>query len=187
MGLLTMQQSKLAYQLDFALYGVGIVALGAILVIVGPRSHRLIDAVCALAGLMSWSAIEYALHRFVLHGLQPFRRWHEAHHSHPSKLICSPTVFSASLIFALVFLPVLGFAGPWRASAVTFGIVVGYFCYSVTHHATHHWRSQGAGTWLGQRKKWRAVHHHDLAHGRCFGVTSEFWDRLLGSAPKSTR
>lgn len=183
MGLLTLQQSKLAYQLDFALYGTGIAALGATLLIASPREHWLANAICALAALMSWSAIEYALHRFVLHGLQPFRRWHEAHHQHPSRLICSPTVFSASLIFGLVFLPALALGGAWRASAVTFGILVGYFFYSVTHHATHHWRAKNRDAWLGQRKRWHAVHHHDAAQPRCFGVTSGLWDRLLGSAP----
>lgn len=184
MGLLTLQQSKLAYRLDFVLYGAGIAALGATLIIASPRADRLADAVCALAALMSWSAIEYALHRFVLHGLQPFRRWHEVHHRHPSQLICSPTVFSASLIFVLVFLPVFALGGAWRASAVTFGILVGYFCYSVTHHATHHWRARRSDGWLAQRKRWHAVHHHEAAAEKCFGVTSGLWDRLLGSAPE---
>ncbi len=184
MGLLTLKQSRLAYRLDFALYGAGIAALALLLLIAAPRPDSLAIAACSLAGLVGWSALEYVIHRFVLHGLRPFSRWHAAHHRQPGELICSPTIFSASLIFALVFLPVLELAGSWRASAVTLGILVGYFCYSLTHHATHHWRAGNAGTWLGQRKRWHAVHHHDVARGRCFGVTSGLWDRLLGTAPE---
>lgn len=187
MGLLTLKQGKLAYQLDFALYGTGIAAMGTILLIASPPAEALANSGCVLAALVGWTAIEYAIHRFVLHGLEPFRRWHAAHHRHPCDLICSPTIFSASLIFALVFLPALELAGSWHACALTFGILVGYFCYSVTHHATHHWRTKRAGTWLRRRKQWHAVHHHGQGHERCFGVTNEFWDRLLRSAPEPAR
>ena len=179
MGLFTMKQSTLAYRVDFALYGASVATLGAVLLIFSPRSDWLANALWSFSGLMSWSAIEYLLHRFVLHGVQPFRRWHAEHHLHPAALICSPTILSASLIFALVSLPALLTAGPWRACAVTFGILVGYFSYAVTHHATHHWRP--ATAWLRERKQWHALHHHDSAHPSCFGVSSGLWDRLLGT------
>ena len=181
MGLLTLKQSDLSYRIDFAMYGVAVATLGAILLIASPRADFLTCALLALAGLMSWSGIEYLLHRFVLHGLQPFRRWHAEHHRHPAELICSPTILSATLIFALVFLPALGLAGPWHACSLTFGILVGYFSYAVTHHATHHWRARNS--WLRQRKQWHAMHHHDSERPRCFGVTSSLWDRLLGTSP----
>lgn len=181
MGLLTLKQSNLAYRLDFAFYGAAVATLGAILLIASPRADALTDASCALGGLMSWTGIEYLLHRFVLHGLQPFRRWHTEHHRHPGALICSPTILSASLIFTLVFLPSIWLAGPWPACSMTFGILVGYFFYAAMHHATHHWRAQNA--WLRRRKQWHALHHHDSAQARCFGVSSSLWDHLLGTAP----
>jgi sterol desaturase/sphingolipid hydroxylase (fatty acid hydroxylase superfamily) len=181
MGLITLKQSNLAYRLDFAFYGAAVATLGAILLIASPRADTLTNALCSLGALMSWSGIEYLLHRFVLHGLQPFRRWHTEHHRHPGALICSPTIFSASLILALVFLPSLGLVGPWHACSMTFGILVGYFSYAVTHHATHHWRAQSS--WLRRRKQWHALHHHDAAQARCFGVSSSLWDHLLGTAP----
>jgi len=181
MGLLTMKQSSLAYRLDFAIYGTAVATLGAILLIASPRSDFLVNALWALGSLASWSVIEYLLHRFVLHGMQPFRRWHAEHHLHPTELICSPTLLSASLIFALVFLPALAVAGLWRATSMTFGILVGYFSYAITHHATHHWRAGNA--WLRHRKQWHALHHHESSRPRCFGVTSSVWDRLMGTAP----
>lgn len=45
-----------------------------------------------LAGYPMWSVMEYALHRFVLHGMQPFRGMHELHHMRPGARIGTPTV-----------------------------------------------------------------------------------------------
>jgi cyclopropane-fatty-acyl-phospholipid synthase len=47
-------------------------SLVVLLIRVGPGGQG-----AALAGLLGWSLIEYGVHRFVLHGLAPFRRWYE--------------------------------------------------------------------------------------------------------------
>ena len=184
MGLFTLEHSKGAYRADFALYGTAVVVLAAFLLLDGPRAQRLQIVSFALLGLASWSAIEYALHRFVLHGMQPFQGWHAEHHQRPTALICTPTILSATLIATLVFLPALALGGLWRACALTLGVVTGYLAYSITHHATHHWRADTA--WLRQRKRWHALHHHAREPG-CFGVTSAFWDHVFGSTGQPAR
>ena len=73
MGLFSVEHSKAAYLTDFGLYGASVATLVALLLIKGPRSQQLEGMLFAVSGLLSWTAIEYALHRFVLHGLQPFR------------------------------------------------------------------------------------------------------------------
>ena len=113
------EHSRWAYRADFALYGTAVLMLAGFLQVAAPRGLRLELWTLALLGLASWSAIEYALHRFVLHGLQPFRRWHAEHHERPSAPIFAPTVFSAALIGTLVFLPALMFGNLWRACALT--------------------------------------------------------------------
>jgi cyclopropane-fatty-acyl-phospholipid synthase len=178
MGLFTLRHGAFAYRLDFALHGAAIVALAAAVLALAPRWQAL--AWCG-AGLSIWSAIEYAIHRFVLHGLDPFRRWHAEHHQHPSDLICAPTVLSAGLIVVLVFLPALALVGRWPASALTLGVMVGYFGYAVTHHALHQWRPRSA--WLKRRKQWHSAHHRPGAVPGHFGVTTALWDRVLGSGP----
>lgn len=180
MGLLSLEHSKGAYRADFALYGVWVAALAAFLLLATPRALRLETGLLAVAGALGWSAIEYVLHRYVLHGLQPFRGWHEQHHRRPTALICAPTILSASLIGTLVFLPALVLGGPWRACALTLGVSAGYLAYAVTHHATHHWRADSA--WLKRRKRWHALHHHGMERpGCCYGVTSGLWDRVFGT------
>ena len=181
MGLFALEHSKAAYRLDFAVYGGLVVGLAAVLLVAGPRQRGWEITAFALLGLAGWTAIEYALHRFVLHGMDPFRRWHAEHHDRPQALICAPTLFSASLIAALIFLPALLLGGIWIACALTLGVLTGYLAYAVTHHATHHWRADNA--WLRRCKLNHARHHHHTLAPGAYGVTSAFWDHVFGSAP----
>ena len=181
-GFFNLEHSKAAYRADFGLYAAAVVALAALL-LDGPRDRWLELGSIALAGLASWSVIEYALHRFVLHGVEPFRSWHAEHHQRPTALICAPTILSATLIAVLVFLPALLCIGLWRATALTLGVLTGYLAYAITHHATHHWRADSA--WLRQRKRWHGLHHHGGLQPACFGVTSALWDHVLGSGPRA--
>jgi sterol desaturase/sphingolipid hydroxylase (fatty acid hydroxylase superfamily) len=186
---LALEHSRFAYRADLALYGAAVPLLAALLLAAGPRGLGPQLVAYAVLGLASWTAIEYALHRFVLHGIQPFRRWHAEHHQRPTALICTPTILSASLIATLVFLPAWLVLGGWPAGAVTLGVLTGYLAYTVTHHATHHWRAGGA--WLLQRKRWHAQHHRaqHRAGDRpgCYGVTSSFWDHVFGSTGQPAR
>jgi sterol desaturase/sphingolipid hydroxylase (fatty acid hydroxylase superfamily) len=180
MGFWTINNSKWAYRLDFAIYGVAVIALAGVLVLRTPVGLQWLVLAYALAGLLAWTGVEYVLHRFVLHGLQPFTRWHEAHHERPVALICSSTFLSAGLIVLLVFLPAFWALEVWRASALTLGVVAGYVLYAATHHALHHWRM--TSPWLQQRKLWHARHHHHAQGAVCFGVTNAVWDRVFGTA-----
>ena len=69
MGIFTLEHSQAAYRADFILYGGAVAALVAATLAVAPEHHAAHSAGLALAGLGLWSAIEYGLHRFVLHGV----------------------------------------------------------------------------------------------------------------------
>jgi Fatty acid hydroxylase superfamily len=202
MPLFRIEHSPWAYRADFILYGSACVALAAALLLAAPRAQAPGLAALAVAGLAGWSLIEYLLHRFVLHGLRPFSHWHAEHHRRPGALICTPTLLSASLIILLVFVPSLLLSDWWLASALTFGLLSGYLIYAVTHHALHHGPhhdshhdSRQAGmsgstrnTWLQRRRHWHALHHGSIHHLQRrpghYGVTTTFWDQLLGSGTK---
>lgn len=179
MGYLTTEHGNAGYAADFALYGGVSLSLAVLLVAFGPHARWPELLALVLAGLLTWSLVEYVLHRFVLHGLQPFRGWHEEHHRRPRALIGTPTVLSASLIAALVFMPALLLGDLWRACALTLGLLMGYFMYSVAHHAAHHW---GAGNaWTFSIKRRHALHHSPAEPPSRYGVTSGFWDDVFGS------
>lgn len=179
MRLLTMEHSRAVYLADFVLYGVALLAGGVVLLLQTSRGEA--GGVLALVtgGLIAWTALEYALHRFVLHGLRPFRTWHAEHHRQPVALVCIPTVIGATLIGPLVFLPTWWMLGSRHAGALTFGVLAGYLAYAITHHAIHHW--QGQSPWLQRRKYWHALHHHSLGPAKCYGVTSGVFDTLCNT------
>lgn len=182
MGFLTLEHSNSAYRADFALHGSAVVALAGWLTVEGPCDQRLELMCMTLIGLLGWTAVEYALHRFLLHGVRPFRDWHAQHHQRPKALIYAPTVLIALCFAAGVALPAWALFNEWVACSLTLGLLTGYLVYSLTHHATHHWR--GDNLWLKQRKRWHALHHHQVPPV-FYGVTTHFWDHAFGSAGPS--
>src|SRR6476646_9400235 len=144
MEFFALEHSRAAYRADFTLYGALVVALPVFLMLAQPARAWPELGALALTGLLAWTLIEYAMHRFVLHGMAPFREWHAQHHARPSARIASPTILSAGLILGLVFLSALALGDVWTACALTLGVLIGYFGYAVTHHATHHWNLDNA-------------------------------------------
>lgn len=179
MKLMNTEHNPITYALDFVLYGAACLALLGYLWVQAPVGTWVPLAGWTLLGLLAWTALEYALHRFVLHGLPPFSRWHQEHHRRPEALISTPTLLSAALFLGVVYLPARWTLGPWPAATFTLGLLVGYLLYSMVHHAIHHWTLDNA--WLRQRKRWHAQHHH-VHPVSGYGVTTRFWDALLHTA-----
>ncbi len=130
-----------------------------------------------LAALVLWSLIEYAMHRFAFHGVEPFVSLHAGHHRRPLALVATPTLVSATVIALLVWLPATLLGGLWMGSGVALGVVTGYFAYGVVHHGVHHWRAKGV--WMRRCKRQHAIHH--LNPRINYGVTMLRWDRAFGS------
>ena len=185
MAFFSLEHSKAAYLTDFVLYGVAVTLLLIFLSLLTPYARLWEVVVFVLAGLFASTGIEYFLHRFILHGLQPFKRWHELHHARPSALIGTPTILSTTLIIFLVFTPAFLLGDLLRASALTLGLTSGYLVYTITHHAAHHWSARHS--WLKQRKIWHARHHHAAGNSVCFGVSTSFWDVVFRSSGSKGR
>jgi len=186
-GLFSIEHGETAYAFDFALYGFAVLALGGALTWLAPMSTWPHWAALAFLGWGLWTLLEYAVHRFILHGVRPFSRWHLEHHHRPTALICAPTVLSVGLIAGFFFLPLAWGWGVELGLSLTLGLTVGYLAYAVLHHATHHWRARGS--WLKHRKLWHGQHHRSAdaeSTGKqaYFGVSSGFWDHVFRTAQK---
>ncbi len=133
------------------------------------------------AGLLSWTFVEYVLHRFVFHWTPP-GAWgarihfifHGVHHAYPNdrlRLVMPPVVsLPLAVLFFSLYRLLLG-----EPSVYPFfgGFLVGYLCYDMTHYAIHHlnWRHP-----LWQRIKQHHMLHHFQQPDKGFGVSSPLWD-----------
>lgn len=178
MRLFSLRQDRALVRADFAFYGLAVAASAAALPILLPAGQAAHAAAWAGAGLGGWTLAEYLLHRYVLHGLQPFKRWHALHHAHPRALIATPTLLTAAMFALLVAAPAGYLLAPWRATGLMLGVMAGYLVYIVMHHAMHH--MPGRAAWLRRHRRRHALHH---AHGgACYGVSVGLWDHVFGSA-----
>jgi cyclopropane-fatty-acyl-phospholipid synthase len=191
MSLLSLEHSPMAYRLDFVVYALLCLAAAATLLGASPHGSGLVLSLWVAAGLVLWSLLEYLLHRFVLHGVAPFSRWHNRHHLEPRALIATPMVLSLSLILVLAALPAWWLLGPWPALALTQGLLASYLLYGLTHHATHHGTPAWVrnNPWMSRRRIRHAMHHaahHIHLRGESckpchFGVSNSFWDVVFGT------
>ena len=178
MTFLKLEHAKAFYYADFVAYILMLVLVSGLLIGCAPRGEWRHIVLSVAGGLAVWPLIEYALHRYVLHRLEPFRGWHMEHHNRPRAFICTPTIFSAGLIFTLVFLPALASWNLWVGTGLTLGVTIGYLTFSWAHHAVHYWRADRA--WLRNRKRLHTIHHR--SGSACnYGVTTSFWDDVFGT------
>jgi sterol desaturase/sphingolipid hydroxylase (fatty acid hydroxylase superfamily) len=131
---------------------------------------------CA-AGLLGYSLVEHAFHRWVLHGL--LIQDHRRHHLEPVAPHAMP--FSTGLAAHTALLVVLSLAlGLDPALCVTLGASIGYALYGQLHELFHRDPS------LARRLMPRLYRHHMLHHRggpedgvRNFGVLTTVWDRVF--------
>lgn len=136
-----------------------------------------------LLGLAAWTAMEYAVHRFVFHfDIRPYAHLapvrvahfvlHGMHHAYPDDplLLVLPPAFTLPLAYALSrVLPAAFFSG----------LLFGYVAYDTIHFWMHHVKH--SAVWPFNTAAWRAARAHHMAHhfsdsSKGFGVSSPLWD-----------
>ena len=141
----------------------------------------------AFLGFLSFGFLEYAVHRWVLHGPPSIaRRGHRHHHADPRALVATP--FFVAAIASIAIWQLLCLVCPAGTAALfVFGLYAGYNHFALFHHLVHPRRSEiGAGSY------WRRLDRCDLTHtqlqGSKFGVSMTMWDGIVGTRrPASER
>jgi sterol desaturase/sphingolipid hydroxylase (fatty acid hydroxylase superfamily) len=143
-----------------------------------------------VAGVLSWSLVEYWLHRTFFHWV-PKGAWgdrmhflvHGVHHKWPRdkyRLVMPPAVsITLFWVFLGLFLVTLGRTYTWGFHS---GFVVGYMGYDLTHYYVHHFSPK---TEYGRTLKKHHMLHHFKDHDSRFGVSSRLWDFVFGTATPS--
>ncbi len=139
-------------------------------------------------GVLSFTLLEYLLHRFVFHFDPGTDRnakirlflMHGLHHEFPNdkRRLVAPPLMSfpiAAVVFAIYWLLL-----PRIQAFILFGgTCLGYLLYDWTHYYTHHFRSPR--TRLGKLlRRAHAVHHYKLFHLN-MGISSPLWDLVFGT------
>lgn len=169
----------LAYPASLIVPAAGFAVVGGNVLRASMGSARLVAMFAA--GLALWTLVEYVLHRYLLHGVEPFRRWHMAHHLDADLPIRIPLPFSLVLVLALIGLPSVLVWNKALASALSAGLLLGHLAQEVVHHRLHR-NEDGGGWWAAQRRHHR--HHHFNDPERAFGTLTAFWDRMFGTLPR---
>jgi sterol desaturase/sphingolipid hydroxylase (fatty acid hydroxylase superfamily) len=174
-----MRENALGYYIDFYIYPVVLTGFPAYAAYAGQGTAVSWLATAAF-GLALWTLTEYFIHRVIFHNVAFFRNLHDAHHKNPKALIDSPIWTSLTVVFLVVLTPSVWLLGVHFATAFTFGMTLGYFSYSIIHHAMHFW-SFPHDSYFYRAKHRHALHHYSEIDGN-FGVTTSFWDYVFGTA-----
>lgn len=175
-----MQLSKVGYYADFVVYPAIILVLATVELWHPESMAQLKWLIACVAGIASWTLAEYFIHRFVFHCVPIFARMHDAHHSSPSALIGAPIWSSIGAFTFGAFIPLWWQSDFNMASGLTVGLMLGYLWYIIVHTAVHRYRLD-RGSFLYRAKLRHAHHHYGTQEGN-FGVTTDLWDRLFGTA-----
>lgn len=173
-----MYQTKWGYYADFVVYPIAVLALTG-LAFAGPHSRFLgVYCLCFLSGLGAWTLIEYMMHRFVFHALPPIAQMHDRHHANPAAFVGTPSWLSLPAFVLVGFFPLWTIVRLEIATGVAAGLMIGFVWYIALHDAIHRWPLR-RGSLLYKAKLRHAGHH--AGHQGNFGVTTDFWDRVLGT------
>jgi sterol desaturase/sphingolipid hydroxylase (fatty acid hydroxylase superfamily) len=162
------------------------VAIGLVLLAAGLRVNTfgiLIAAATIAAGLLAFSFVEYAFHRWLFHVFATAARdGHDKHHADPQGYDALP--FFMPPLGMLALAGFLALIAPLSTALLLSGaLALGYAAYGVAHTVIHTVRFRGA---LPMR--WAAHHHvHHHHSGSNYGVTTPLWDILLGTRYVSAR
>ena len=141
-----------------------------------------------LCGLLTFTLIEYIMHRFVFH-LQPKTEKqekfaytvHGVHHDYPKdkdRLAMPPPL---SIILSAVFYGIFYLIMGNLVYAFLPGFLMGYAAYLWVHYMVHAFkppRNFFKFFWVHH-----GIHHYKDQHN-AFGVSSPFWDIIFGTMPK---
>jgi cyclopropane-fatty-acyl-phospholipid synthase len=139
----------------------------------------ILGVVLVVAGFLSWTLMEYFLHRCVLHGWAKAAREHAKHHRDTRALIATPMLL-IPLLSLIVFAALAVATSLGTAALITIGLYAGYNYFVLVHHMQHFHPELLARSPLFERNlRLHELHHqHPETH---FGISVGVWDRVFRS------
>ena len=143
-------------------------------------------------GVISWTIVEYVMHRFVFHfepkgklGRRLHFIIHGVHHDYPNdqkRLVMPP---SLSMPLAILFYLLFKLIVPVSGLAIFYSFfLIGYLVYDLGHYALHHCHFKNA---IFRQLKKNHMRHHYQDPTKGYGVSSVIWDHVLSTAYPKTK
>jgi sterol desaturase/sphingolipid hydroxylase (fatty acid hydroxylase superfamily) len=147
---------------------------------------RVTPLVSLCAGVVAFSFVEYAIHRWLFHRAgSVMGALHKAHHDAPQGHSALPCVTSA-VVGVTCWIGLAPLTGTACASFFLSGLLGGYAYYSLLHHLEHSVRINALPfRWLQTRWAQHSVHHRLVDTN--FGVTTSFWDHVFATHYQSRK
>ena len=154
--------------------------------------HRLIALAFFALGVTIWTAFEYWVHRFVLHGRFPdgpsayqhflhvrFDPLHWEHHERPWDGEHINGRLQDTLIFAMAFVAIAAFFPSWSAPVMIAGFLLAYIVEEWVHHSVHFYHFKNP--YFRYIKRHHLYHHSPKGEGVGYGLTNGFWDIVFAT------
>jgi sterol desaturase/sphingolipid hydroxylase (fatty acid hydroxylase superfamily) len=179
LSLFSTRMNGFTFKLDFYSYPVFIFVALSIGAWGLQRQVWWLGLVHLILGYMSWTFVEYVMHRYAFHHMPGVKPLHMAHHADADDLIGTPSVLSLTLIFLFGYLPAAYIFGVYQGCFVFAGLMAGYLAFSAVHFIVHR-GEHNRFKFIRKLKRSHAIHHYGNNQFN-FGVTTTFWDRVFGT------
>jgi sterol desaturase/sphingolipid hydroxylase (fatty acid hydroxylase superfamily) len=127
-----------------------------------------------LLGIVTWTLVEYWLHRTLGHkpGKNPFTKEHLKHHFIKNYFAPKSEKLKAAVIVVLL----IGILT--RSPAYSISFTLTYLYYEYVHFSLH---VKNGKTMIGKYLRRHHFYHHFEDKQKNHGVTSPIWDRVFGT------
>ena len=144
-------------------------------------------AIPFIVGLLAWSFIEYAIHRWLYH-IRPssskifkfIDAFHQYHHQEMSdhRVLNAGwlMIYPAAIMTWLITNAIID--NPAISSSFSLGLLFYYFFYEIVHYAIHY-KAFTRGYFM-KIQKYHLYHHYNR-WSKNYGNTITLWDRILGT------
>ncbi len=187
---MTFRELVVAYAQHYAIQAYLVLAVASIVVAVWSPPSLVGGIVAAAFSTVAYSAVWYALHRWVLHGrwmwkskaLAPaWKRIHYDHHQDPNHLEVLFGALHTTLPTLMIFsLPIGWLIDGIGGAAIAFASALLMTCFYEFCHCIQHLAYKPRWEFLAVMKARHMAHHFHDETGN-FGITSFAIDKLLGS------
>jgi sterol desaturase/sphingolipid hydroxylase (fatty acid hydroxylase superfamily) len=144
--------------------------------------------VAALLGVLTWTFLEYVIHRWMGHDRRfrktPFGVEHIRHHIEGNYFApTSKKIVVAVVVTAVLIGPAIAVGGLAPGITYVVGLMSFYGLYELSHRRKHTHAARG---WYGRWARRHHFHHHFVDGASNHGVTTPLWDYVFGTHQRPT-